>query len=167
MMISETGFPFRIGFGYDVHRLVSGRKLILGGVEIPFSLGLDGHSDADVLLHAICDAVLGSLALRDIGYHFPNTDSGWKDIASTFLLRTCVSKVAALNYVIGNIDATIIAEEPKINPFITDMQQVIADCCGLQPGQVSIKATTQERLGFEGRKEGICAHAVALVYKIR
>lgn len=157
--------PFRIGFGYDVHRLAAGRSLVLGGVNIPYPLGLLGHSDADVLLHAICDAILGALALRDIGYHFPNTDPSWKNVASTVLLRTCVEKITQLAYVIGNIDATVIAEEPKINPFIPEMQQVIAACCNITHSQVSIKATTQEGLGFEGNKEGICAHAVALLYQ--
>lgn len=159
--------PFRIGFGYDVHRLVVGRELVLGGIKIPYSRGLEGHSDADVVLHAICDAVLGSLALRDIGHHFPNTDSTWKNIASTVLLHTCAKKVSDLGYCIGNIDVTIIAEEPKINPFIPDMQIVIAACCNIAAEQVSIKATTQEGLGFEGKKEGICAHAVVLVYQMK
>ena len=153
----------RIGHGYDVHRLVEGRKLILGGVAIPFARGLDGHSDADVLLHALCDALLGSLSLGDIGMHFPDTDPRYKDSDSLELLKRVVSMVKEKGFSIGNIDATIIAEQPKISGYIAQMKDTIAHTTGIDRGQISIKATTTEGLGFVGRGEGIAAHAVVLV----
>ena len=154
---------FRIGFGYDVHRLVEGRRLILGGVEIAHHHGLLGHSDADVLIHAVADALLGALALRDIGYHFPDNSDETLDMDSRVILREVVKKIREQGYDIGNIDATICAQQPRLSTYIPQMQAVLADCMGCQPAQVSIKATTTERLGFAGREEGIEAYAVALV----
>ncbi|MGI6280251.1 MAG: 2-C-methyl-D-erythritol 2,4-cyclodiphosphate synthase [Acutalibacteraceae bacterium] len=153
----------RIGHGYDVHRFSEDRKLILGGVEIPFDLGLLGHSDADVLLHAICDALLGAAALGDIGRHFPDSDPAYKGIDSRHLLRECVKKVKEQGYNIANIDATIIAQAPKLFPYIQTMVQNIANDCGLEPSQVNVKATTEEGLGFTGSLEGVAAHAVCLL----
>ena len=153
----------RIGLGYDVHRLVEGRKLILGGVEVEHSLGLLGHSDADVLIHAICDALLGAAAMRDIGYHFPDTADEYSGIDSKILLGKVVTLLKEHGYSIGNIDATICAERPKINPHIPEMQRVLAEVMDIPAGDISIKATTTERLGFTGREEGISAYAVALV----
>ena len=155
----------RIGHGYDVHRLVAGRKLILGGVEIPWELGLDGHSDADVLLHAIIDALLGAAALGDIGKLFPDTDPAYKNIGSVLLLKRAWNSVCEKGYVISNIDATIIAQKPKLLPFIPQMVRVITDALELDQDQVNVKATTEERLGFTGREEGISAHAVCLLEK--
>ncbi len=156
---------FRIGHGYDVHKFSGGRRLILGGVEIPFQQGLLGHSDADVLLHAIADALLGSVAAGDIGGHFPDNDPAYKDADSRRLLAACVSIVEERGYKIGNIDATVIAQKPKLAPFIPAMRESIAAVCGLSPDEVSVKATTEEGLGFTGAMEGIRAHAVTLVYK--
>ncbi len=156
---------FRIGHGYDVHKFSGGRRLILGGVEIPFQQGLLGHSDADVLLHAIADALLGSVAAGDIGGHFPDNDPAYKDADSRRLLAACVSVVEERGYKIGNIDATVIAQKPKLAPFIPAMRESIAAVCGLSPDEVSVKATTEEGLGFTGAMEGIRAHAVTLVYK--
>lgn len=153
----------RIGHGYDVHRLVEGRKLIIGGVDIPHYLGLFGHSDADVLLHAICDALLGAAALGDIGNHFPDTDATYKGIDSTKLLLHTVELVEREGYSVGNIDATIIAQKPKLAPFIPQMKVQIALLCQVEPSQINIKATTTETLGFTGREEGISAHAVCLL----
>ena len=153
----------RIGFGYDVHRLVEGRELWLGGVKIDHTLGLLGHSDADVAIHALCDALLGAACLRDIGYHFPDTDPRYKGIDSRKLLREVMRLLNERGYVLGNCDITICAERPKINPHIPAMQQQLAECMHCDPGQVSIKATTTEHLGFTGREEGIAAHAVALI----
>ena len=154
---------YRVGFGYDVHRLVEGRELWLGGVRIEHSLGLLGHSDADVLIHAICDALLGAAGLRDIGYHFPDTAGEYKDIRSTILLSRTIGLLREKGYRVGNIDATVCAEQPKLNPHIPAMQQVMADVMGVTPDVVSIKATTSERLGFTGRQEGISAYAVCLI----
>src|SRR5512143_143397 len=140
----------RIGFGYDVHPLVKGRKLILGGVEIPFEKGLEGHSDADVLLHAICDAILGALGEGDIGKHFPNTDPQFKGISSVQLLRAVAAKMAEKNFIIGNLDSTVVAERPKIGPFIPRMKEQIAGALRIFPQQINIKATTSEGLGFIG-----------------
>lgn len=154
---------YRVGFGYDVHRLVEGRELWLGGVRIEHSLGLLGHSDADVLIHAICDALLGAAGLRDIGYHFPDTAGEYKDIRSTILLRRTIGLLREKGYRVGNIDATVCAEQPKLNPHIPAMQQVMADVMGVTPDVVSIKATTSEHLGFTGRQEGISAYAVCLI----
>lgn len=156
----------RIGIGYDVHQLVPDRKLWLGGVEVPHTLGLLGHSDADVLIHAICDALLGAAALGDIGKHFPDKDPLYKDIDSKILLRRCGELLAAEGYRIENIDSIVVAQRPKVGPYIPQMRQTMADILGLEAGQVSVKATTTERLGFEGREEGISAQAVALINKI-
>ena len=153
----------RIGFGYDVHRLVEGRELWLCGVKLEHTLGLLGHSDADVAIHALCDALLGAACLRDIGYHFPDTDPRYKGIDSRKLLRQVMAMLAERGYRLGNCDITICAERPKINPHIPAMQQQLAQCMNCDVSQVSIKATTTERLGFTGREEGIAAHAVALI----
>jgi len=153
----------RIGTGYDVHRLVENRKLIIGGVEIPFELGLLGHSDADVLLHAICDALLGAAALGDIGRHFPDTSSEYKDIDSLILLKQVGLLLKQHNYSIVNIDSTIIAQRPKMAPHINAMVQNIALALEIDPGQVNVKATTTEGLGWEGSGEGIAAQAIALI----
>ena len=153
----------RIGHGYDVHKLVEGRKLIVGGVDIPYELGLLGHSDADVLLHAISDAILGAAALGDIGVMFPDTDEKWKGADSLVLLEAVVKRVNDEGYVIENIDSTLIAQQPKMKPHILSMRENIAKACGIDVSQVSVKATTEEQLGFTGRKEGISAHAVVLL----
>lgn len=153
----------RIGHGYDVHKLVEGRKLIVGGVDIPYEFGLLGHSDADVLLHAISDAILGAAALGDIGGMFPDTDEKWKGADSLVLLEDVVKRVNDEGYVIENIDSTLIAQQPKMKPHILSMRENIAKACGIDVSQVSVKATTEEQLGFTGRKEGISAHAVVLL----
>ena len=150
----------RIGQGYDVHRLIEGRKLIIGGVEIDYIKGLLGHSDADVLLHAICDAILGAAALGDIGKHFPDNDIKFKDADSILLLKKCSEMVVASGYSIENIDATIIAQAPKMRPFIEQMRQNIADACSVDISQINVKATTEEKLGFTGSGDGISASAV-------
>ena len=155
----------RIGLGFDVHKLVEGRDLWMGGVKIPHTLGLLGHSDADVLIHAICDAILGAANMRDIGFHFPDTAGEYKDIDSKILLRKTVELVRGKGYEIGNIDATICAERPKMNPHIPDMQRVLSEVMGIDIDDISIKATTTEKLGFTGREEGISAYAVALIEK--
>lgn len=155
----------RIGIGYDVHKLVPDRKLWLGGVEVPHTLGLLGHSDADVLIHAICDALLGAAALGDIGKHFPDKDPQYKGIDSKILLRRCGELLEAEGYHIVNIDSIIVAQQPKVGPYIPLMRQTLADCLGLSIDQVSVKATTTEWLGFEGREEGISAKAVTLIEK--
>ncbi|MBQ7638567.1 MAG: 2-C-methyl-D-erythritol 2,4-cyclodiphosphate synthase [Clostridia bacterium] len=154
---------FRIGHGYDVHRFARGRKLILGGVEIDFELGLLGHSDADVLTHAVCDALLGALSLGDIGKHFPDTDPEYKNADSIELLKKCFSLIEEKGYIISNIDATVIAQKPKISSYTYKMRQNIAAACRIDPDRVSVKATTEEGLGFTGSLEGISAHAVALL----
>lgn len=153
----------RIGHGYDVHRLVEGRKLILGGVEIPHKLGLDGHSDADVLVHAVMDALLGAAALGDIGRLFPDTDNAYLGIDSMLLLARVRSAIAEKGYQVGNIDATILAQKPKLAGYIPRMKERIAAVLGVEPDQVNVKATTEERLGFTGAEEGIAAHAVCLL----
>lgn len=153
----------RIGHGYDVHRLTENRKLIIGGVEISYELGLLGHSDADVLLHAISDALLGAAALGDIGGMFPDTDERWKGADSLKLLKAVVQRVSADGYVIENIDSTLIAQQPKTKSHIPLMRENIAKACNIDISQVSVKATTEEELGFTGRKEGISAHAVVLL----
>ena len=155
----------RIGHGYDVHRLVEGRKLILGGVEIPHETGLLGHSDADVLLHAVCDALLGAAALGDIGKHFPDSDPAYKGIDSMLLLKHCVQLLDQRGYTVGNLDATVIAQRPKLASFLPAMRSNIASCLGVEEECVNVKATTEERLGFTGREEGISAHAVVLITK--
>lgn len=155
----------RVGFGYDVHRLSQGRELWLGGVKIPFDKGLDGHSDADVLLHAICDALLGAANLRDIGFHFPDTAKEYKNIDSKILLKKTLDVLTQRGYTIGNIDATICAEQPKINPHIPQMQKIIAQILQIDMDDISIKATTSEKMGFVGRQDGFSAYAVALIQK--
>ena len=157
----------RIGFGFDVHKLVEGRDLWMGGVKIPHTLGLLGHSDADVLIHAICDAILGAANMRDIGFHFPDTAGEYKDIDSKILLKKTVALVREKGYEIGNIDATICAERPKMNPHIPEMQRVLSEVMGIDIDDISIKATTTEKLGFTGREEGISAYAVALIEKTK
>ena len=153
----------RIGFGYDVHAFTENKPLFLGGIPIPYEKGLEGHSDADVLLHAICDALLGAAALRDIGFHFPNSDPQWKNISSLILLQKTWEIIQKHHYELGNIDSTILAEAPRISPFIPDMQKTIANVLQCSAHQISIKATTNEKMGFIGRKEGIAAMAVALL----
>ena len=155
----------RFGMGYDVHRLVPGRALIIGGVVIPYDKGLLGHSDADVLLHAVSDALLGAANMRDIGHHFPDTSDATLDMDSKVILREVVKLIAAKGYCVGNVDATICAERPKINPHIPVMQQCLADVIGCSVNDISIKATTSERMGFVGREEGISAYAVCLIEK--
>lgn len=153
----------RVGIGYDVHGLVAGRKLVLGGVEIPHPKGLDGHSDADVLMHAVCDALLGALALPDIGHFFPNTDPRWKGVASRVFLQEAAKQLAVLGGSLVNVDSTLIAQAPRIYPHIASMKQNIALALGVDLKRVGIKATTNEHLGFIGREEGIAAMAVASV----
>lgn len=157
----------RIGHGYDVHRLVTGRKLILGGVEIAHEMGLLGHSDADVLLHSVCDAVLGAMGEGDIGRHFPDTDPAYRGISSMKLLREVMALAEGKGYAIGNLDATIIAQRPRMAPHIRAMVENVAVVCRCDIERVNIKATTTEELGFEGRGEGISAHAVVLLRPIR
>lgn len=157
--------PFRIGHGYDVHRLVENRKLILGGVEIPYEKGLLGHSDADVLLHAVSDALLGALALGDIGKHFPDTDPAYAGADSLKLLELVVEKVREQGYAVGNLDATVLCQKPKLAPYIGSMREKIAVACGVSTEQVSVKATTEEKLGFTGEGLGISAHCVCLLVK--
>jgi 2-C-methyl-D-erythritol 2,4-cyclodiphosphate synthase len=156
---------FRIGFGIDFHQLGANRKLMLGGVEIPHNKGAIGHSDADVLLHAICDALLGSLALGDIGVHFPDTDSSYKDVDSKILLQKTVALIASKGYIIVNIDSSLCLEKPKIKPYVVAMQQTIATICSITIEDISIKATTTEKMGFVGREEGLVAYATVLVQK--
>jgi len=156
----------RIGHGYDVHRLVEGRKLIMGGVDIPYEKGLLGHSDADVLLHAIADALLGALAMGDIGKHFPDTDPAFKGADSMKLLEHVVGLIGAKGYCVGNLDATIIAQKPKMAPHIQSMRKNIAQACGVEVDLINVKATTEEGLGFTGTGEGISAHAVVLLERI-
>ena len=153
----------RIGHGYDVHRFAEDRKLILGGVEVPFPAGLDGHSDADVLLHAVMDALLGAAALRDIGYHFPDTDMRYKGISSMELLGCVAEKIEAAGYRVGNIDVTVLAQAPKLKPYIPQMVENIAAKLGIEVGRVNVKATTEEGLGFTGAMQGMACHAVCLL----
>lgn len=155
----------KIGFGFDVHSFVEGRKLILGGVEIPSDKGLEGHSDADVLLHAISDALLGALALGDIGQHFPNTDTRWKNVDSSIILKHCYEMVKSKGYSISNIDSMLALESPKISPFIEQIRNKIAEFLEITPSQISVKATTTEKLGFVGRAEGAVAMATILLIK--
>lgn len=155
----------RVGFGFDVHRLVEGRELWLGGVHIPHSVGALGHSDADVLLHALCDALLGAAGLGDIGQHFPDTDAKWKGADSKVLLRAVVALLAEKGWAVGNVDCTLILERPKIMPHVPAMRAAIAPLLGIDQDAVSIKATTNEKMGFVGREEGVSAHAVALIQK--
>jgi len=155
----------RIGFGFDVHRFADDRQLWLGGINIPYEKGLLGHSDADVVIHALCDAILGAAALRDIGFHFPDNDPQYKGIDSKRLLREVTRLLGENGYMFGNADLTICAEAPKLNPYIPAMQQTLSDCIGCSAGDISIKATTTEKLGFTGRKEGISAYATVLIAK--
>lgn len=155
----------RVGMGFDVHRLVEGRDLWMGGVKMDHAKGLLGHSDADVLIHAICDALLGAANMRDIGFHFPDTAGEFENIDSKILLRKTVALIADKGYAVGNVDATICAERPKMNPVIPQMKAVLAEIMGIDKEDVSIKATTTERLGFTGREEGISAYAVVLIEK--
>lgn len=155
----------RVGFGIDVHKFVEGRDLWIGGVKIPYEFGLAGHSDADVLIHAICDALLGAANLRDIGYQFPDNSDEFLNIDSKILLRRTGELLKEKGYTIGNIDSTVAAQAPKLNPYIPAMQQVMADVLGIDVDCVSVKATTTEKLGFEGRKEGVTAYATVLISK--
>ena len=155
----------KVGFGYDMHQLIEGRDLIVGGVTIDHIKGLQGHSDADVLIHAICDALLGAANLRDIGYNFPDTSADYKNIDSTVLLQRTVKLLKEKGYSIGNIDSTVCAEKPKLNPYIDLMQQRLAEVMGIDIDDISIKATTSEKMGFVGREEGITAYAVVLIQK--
>lgn len=158
--------PYRIGHGYDVHRLVEGRRCVLGGVDIPHTHGLDGHSDADVLTHALADALLGSLGLPDIGHAFAPTDPQWKDMDSQDILKYAAQQVREHGYAIANVDTSLIAEAPKIAPHLDAMRSTLAASLGITPDRVGIKATTNETLGSIGQREGICAHAVALIYAV-
>lgn len=155
----------RVGMGYDVHRLVPGRALWLGGIKIEHPLGLLGHSDADVLIHVICDALLGAANMRDIGYHFPDTAAETLDVDSKLLLRKTIELIASKGYTVGNIDATICTERPKLNPHVPAMKACLAEVMGVDEEDISIKATTTEKLGFTGREEGISAYAVALIHR--
>jgi 2-C-methyl-D-erythritol 2,4-cyclodiphosphate synthase len=158
-----TSLPFRIGHGYDVHRFAAGRRLVLGGVEIAHERGLDGHSDADVVLHALMDALLGAAGLPDIGHLFPNTDPAWRGADSRALLRAVVTRLLEAGWRVGNVDLTIVAEAPKIAPHIPAMRERIAADLAIAPDAVGLKATTNEKMGFVGRREGIAAMAVALI----
>ncbi len=156
---------FRTGFGFDVHAFAEGRKLIIGGVEIPFDKGLEGHSDADVLLHAICDAMLGALALGDIGLHFPNTDERWKDSDSALLLKHVNEVINSKGYELGNLDCVLAMEKPHISPYVDRIRTRISEVLNTEIDQISIKATTTEKLGFVGRTEGVVSFATALLMK--
>jgi len=156
---------FRTGFGFDVHSFAEGRKLIIGGVEIPFDKGLEGHSDADVLLHAICDAMLGALALGDIGIHFPNTDERWKDADSAVLLKHVNELINSKGYELGNLDCVLAMEKPKISPYVEQIRNRISEMLNADVEQISIKATTTEKLGFVGRAEGVVSFATVLLAK--
>ena len=164
-MMMEQGLGIRTGLGFDVHRLVEGRDLWLGGIKIDHSMGLLGHSDADVLIHAICDALLGAANMRDIGYHFPDTAAETLNVDSKILLRKTMALIATKGYRLGNVDATICAERPKINPHVPAMKACLAQVMDTDEENISIKATTTERLGFTGREEGISAYAAVLIYK--
>ena len=155
----------RVGFGFDVHRLDEGQPFFLGGIKIPHSKGAVGHSDADVLIHTICDAILGAADLRDIGFHFPDTDGKYKGIDSKILLKDVMAIVRKEGYELSNVDATIALQVPKVNPYVTEMKSVLAQTMGVKPGQISIKATTTEKLSFVGREEGVSAYAVALIQR--
>jgi 2-C-methyl-D-erythritol 2,4-cyclodiphosphate synthase len=157
---------YRIGFGVDFHQLAEGRELVIGGIHVPHNKGAVGHSDADVLLHAICDALLGAANLGDIGVHFPDTDSKYKNIDSKILLRETISLVKKKNYQLVNIDSTLCLQEPKIKPYIPQMQKAIAECIDTSENNISIKATTTEQMGFVGRKEGVVAYATVLLETI-
>jgi 2-C-methyl-D-erythritol 2,4-cyclodiphosphate synthase len=162
-MAPSNKLPFRTGFGIDFHQLTEGRELWIGGVKLQHTKGALGHSDADVLLHAICDAMLGALSLGDIGFHFPDTDDSYKNIDSKILLQKTIQLITEAEYVVGNIDSTVCLEAPKIKPYIPQMQKVIAEILMISENQVSIKATTSEKMGFVGREEGIAAYATVLL----
>jgi 2-C-methyl-D-erythritol 2,4-cyclodiphosphate synthase len=162
---TNKGFNFRTGFGVDIHQLVEGRKLIIGGIQIPSSFGALGHSDADVLAHAICDALLGAANLRDIGFHFPDTDSCFENVDSMILLAKCIHLVRDKKYEISNLDCTVLLEAPKLSAFIPSMQTRIAEVLNIEADQISIKATRGEKIGFIGRGEGIKAYCTILIYK--
>lgn len=164
-MSDEHPYP-RVGIGYDAHRFAPGRRLVLGGVEIPFDRGLDGHSDADVLLHAVADAILGAAALGDIGTHFPPGEQEWRESDSRDLLRRSVSLIRANGWLVTNIDATVIAEAPRVNPHVAAMRREISSCVGIQETSISLKATTNEGMGFVGREEGIAAIATAMIVPV-
>lgn len=164
-MLESKIMKIRVGFGFDVHQLVEGRELWLGGVRLEHEKGLLGHSDADVLIHAVCDALLGAANMRDIGYHFPDTVGEFKDVDSKILLKRTVELIATKGYRVGNIDATICAERPKLKSHIPAMQEKMAEVMDIDPDSVSIKATTTEKLGFTGREEGISAYATVLIEK--
>ena len=153
----------RVGFGFDVHRLDEGQPFFLGGINIPHSKGAVGHSDADVLIHTICDAILGAADLRDIGFHFPDTDEKYKGIDSKIILKDVMALLRENGYELSNVDATIALQVPKVNPYVPNMKSVLAQIMGVKPGQISIKATTTEKLSFVGREEGVSAYAVALI----
>jgi len=153
----------RVGFGFDVHRLDEGQPFFIGGIKIPHTKGAVGHSDADVLIHTICDAILGAADLRDIGFHFPDTDGKYKGIDSKILLKDVMALVRKEGYELANVDATIALQVPKVNPYVPEMKSVLAQTMGVSPGQISIKATTTEKLSFVGREEGVSAYAVALI----
>jgi 2-C-methyl-D-erythritol 2,4-cyclodiphosphate synthase len=157
--------PFRVGFGFDVHQLKDGHPFWLAGIQVPHFQGAFGHSDADVVIHAICDALLGAAALGDIGKHFPDTDMQFKGIDSKILLQKVVELLGQHHYQIGNVDVTLVLEKPKIKPFIAQMQSTLARVMNVQSDQISLKATTNEKMGFVGREEGVAAHAVALIYR--
>ncbi|MBL0128092.1 MAG: 2-C-methyl-D-erythritol 2,4-cyclodiphosphate synthase [Flavobacteriales bacterium] len=163
--MNSPGPSVRVGFGYDTHQFKKGRALWLGGIQIEHPTGLDGHSDADVLLHAICDALLGALGLGDIGMHFPDTDPKWKGADSKRLLEAVVQLVQEKGWLVGNVDCTLVMEQPRIMPHVPAMRKMIAPLLGVGEDAVGIKATTNERMGFVGREEGACAYAVALVYR--
>ena len=156
----------RVGFGYDVHKLVAGRELWLGGIQLPYELGLLGHSDADVLIHAICDALLGAANMRDIGFHFPDTSEETLNVDSKILLRKTIELIGTKGYEVGNIDATVCAERPKLNPHVPAMKACLAEVMNTDEENISIKATTTEKLGFTGRMEGISAYATVLIEKV-
>lgn len=153
----------RVGYGFDVHRMAEGRNCVLGGISIPHTKGPDGHSDADVLIHAICDALLGAANLRDIGFHFPDTDSSLKNADSSELLKSVVQLLNTNGYKILNVDSTVVAERPKLSTYIQQMQEKLSSCMSIETSRISIKATTNEKLGYIGQEEGIEAHAVALI----
>tara|TARA_Y100000385_G_scaffold290983_1_gene366465 strand:+ start:2698 stop:3177 length:480 start_codon:yes stop_codon:yes gene_type:complete len=156
----------RVGFGFDVHRLDEGKSFFLGGIKIPHTKGAVGHSDADVLIHTICDAILGAADLRDIGFHFPDTDDEFKGIDSKILLKDVMNLLRKEGYELANVDATIALQVPKVNPYIPEMKNVLAQTMGVSSGQISIKATTTEKLSFVGREEGVSAYAVALIQRL-
>lgn len=166
MLTNKPSINFRIGMGYDVHQLVEGKDFWLGGIKVPHTHGAVGHSDADVLIHVICDALLGAANLRDIGYHFSDKDPQYKGIDSKILLKRVMELLRENSYEVGNIDATVCLQQPKLSPHIEEMKKVLAETMNARVEDVSVKATTTERLGFVGREEGVSAYCVALIYKV-